>query len=192
MAETDAKWTAPTRLKCGKFARSGFLFGGQINSGKIRPFTVAHCRHAAFRSGVAQSQLESARSKSLTCARASAGPVALLEQLLRCNRQAIGDVGRAVGNLKHMVAERAAKLALPSDPRGKLDPPEAGMALGTNDVASFHGVTLCRTTMTVRRRPHRALKTALTAREPSTRVATATPRLFRDEEPHFRLHKKRL
>ena len=76
----------------------------------------------------------------------------LLEQLLRRHRQAIGDVGRAIGNFEHMMAERAAKLAFASGSRGKLDAAEAGMALRTNNVVSFHGVILCRTTMTVRRR----------------------------------------
>jgi hypothetical protein len=88
-----------------------------------------------------------------------------------------------------MMAERAAKLALLSGPRGKVDAPETGMALGTDDVAFLHGVTLCRTTMTVRRRRPAAgakvenrINDAAAAR---SRVARATPLLFPREQPLF-------
>jgi hypothetical protein len=54
-----------------------------------------------------------------------------------------------------MLAERTAKFTFRAGPRREFDPAEAGMALRTDDVASFHGATLCRTTMTVPRRRQR-------------------------------------
>src|SRR6201999_4196788 len=65
----------------------------------------------------------------------------LFEYLLRRDGQAVGDVGRAVGDFEQMVAQRAAMLARATGPRLKLDTAEARIAFGTDDVALFHGVT---------------------------------------------------
>src|ERR1700749_748239 len=65
----------------------------------------------------------------------------LFEYLLRRDGQAVGDVGRAVGDFEQMIAQRAAVLAGAARPRLKLDAAEARIAFGTDDVALFHGVT---------------------------------------------------
>jgi hypothetical protein len=68
----------------------------------------------------------------------------LLEQLFRRNRDAVGDLRGAVEDLQHLVAERTAKLARLAAPGGKLDAPENGVALRTDDVASSHARTMHR------------------------------------------------
>src|ERR1700744_941901 len=76
----------------------------------------------------------------------------LFEQLLWRYRDAVGDVGRAVGNFQQLVTQRTAKLARLARPRRQFDAAETGMAFRTDDVAFSHGAELCPMTVTVRRR----------------------------------------
>jgi len=62
----------------------------------------------------------------------------LFEQSFRRDREAIGNVRQAIENFEHVIAQGAAKLALISTPRHKLDTAKAGVAFGADDVASSH------------------------------------------------------
>src|ERR1700753_3257755 len=66
----------------------------------------------------------------------------LFKDLFGRDRQAVGAIGRAVGDLDQVMAERALEFARGPAPRGKLDPAEAGMAFGTDDIAFFHRVIM--------------------------------------------------
>jgi len=74
----------------------------------------------------------------LACGRAHAS----VEQLFRCNGEAIDDLGRAVGDFQHAIAERAAELARMSLARVQLDPANAGLAFGADDVAFSHSAIM--------------------------------------------------
>jgi hypothetical protein len=62
----------------------------------------------------------------------------LFECLLGLNREADGDLGRAVEYLENLVAEQAAELSLGPWPRGEFNPAVAGVALRTGDIGFFH------------------------------------------------------
>jgi hypothetical protein len=62
----------------------------------------------------------------------------LFKNLFRRDREAVGNIGRAVEDFEQVMAERAFELARGPAPRRKLDPAEAGMAFRTDDVAFFH------------------------------------------------------
>src|SRR5579871_3859483 len=67
-----------------------------------------------------------------------AGRSRLFEHFFRSDRQAVGDIGRAVEYLDNIVAQRTAIFAGHSRSRGEFDPAEAGFTLGADDVASSH------------------------------------------------------
>ena len=62
----------------------------------------------------------------------------LLERLFGLDREADGDVGLAVEDLKQVTAEQAMELALGAPLGHQLDAPVAGIALGTGDVGFPH------------------------------------------------------
>ena len=66
----------------------------------------------------------------------------LFEDLFRRDREAVGDVGRAIGDFEQVMTERTFELARCPAPRRKLDPAEAGMTFRTNDVAFFHRLSM--------------------------------------------------
>jgi len=94
----------------------------------------------------------------------------LFEQSFRRDREAIGDVRRAIEDPEHVIAQGAAKFALVSTARYKRDTAKAGVAFGADDVASSHGWRLCRTTVTVPRR-RRFTKRRVVARLDSRVIA---------------------
>jgi hypothetical protein len=61
-----------------------------------------------------------------------------LEHLLGLYRKADGDFGRAVENLKEVVADQTMKLALHSVFGREFDPAVASVALGTNGIGLSH------------------------------------------------------
>src|SRR5215469_13171282 len=73
---------------------------------------------------------------------ADSGGPALVEQLFRRDGEAIDDLGRAVGHFQHAVAKRAAELTRISLAGGELDPADAGLAFGTDDIAFSHGAIM--------------------------------------------------
>jgi len=70
--------------------------------------------------------------------RENTGGILLFEDFLRRDREAVGDVGRAIGDFEQMAAERAAMFAGAAMPRGELDPAKPRVAFGADDVAFFH------------------------------------------------------
>jgi len=67
---------------------------------------------------------------------------ALLKCLFRLNREANSDLGRAVENLKQMVAQQAAILAPRSTYGNQFNAAVAGIAFGTGDIGLLHGGNL--------------------------------------------------
>src|SRR5215469_8278309 len=66
----------------------------------------------------------------------------LFEDLFRRDGEAVGDIGRAVGDFEQVMAERAFELARGAAPRRKLDTAEAGMTFRTDDIAFFHRLSM--------------------------------------------------
>ena len=62
----------------------------------------------------------------------------LLECLFGLHRQADGDLGGAVENLEHMIAQQAAELAFGAVTARQFDPPIARAAIRADDVGFSH------------------------------------------------------
>jgi hypothetical protein len=64
-----------------------------------------------------------------------------LEGLLGLHREADGDLGRPIENLKHVIAQQAAEFAGGSRAAREFDAAIAGIAVGADDVGFFMGRT---------------------------------------------------
>jgi hypothetical protein len=65
-----------------------------------------------------------------------------LERLFGLNREADGDFGRAVENLKQMVAKQATILAPWSTHGNQFNPAVTGIAFGAGNIGLLHGGSL--------------------------------------------------
>jgi hypothetical protein len=68
----------------------------------------------------------------------------LFEGLFGLNREADGDLGRTVENLKDLIAEQATELALGSWSGSQLNAAVAGVTFRTGDVGLSHAPGICR------------------------------------------------
>ena len=62
----------------------------------------------------------------------------LLEQFFRRDGEAIGDLGRAIEDFQHVIAEGTMKFTGGSRPRGQFDPAETRVAFRADDIAFLH------------------------------------------------------